>query len=54
MIDNIEIDRCFSCHGLWFDAGELDTTGAPTVVVRLGDLTQADGIQTVEFQVTID
>lgn len=36
------------------DAGELDTTGAPTVVVRLGDLTLADGIQTVEFQVTID
>jgi hypothetical protein len=36
------------------DAGELDTSGAPTVVVRLGDLTQADGIQTVVFEVTID
>jgi len=36
------------------DAGELDTSGAPAVVVRLGDLTLADGIQTVEFQVTID
>ena len=36
------------------DAGELDTSGAATVVVRLGDLTQADGIQTVVFQVTID
>lgn len=36
------------------DAGELDTSGAPTVVVRLGDLTQLDGIQTIEFQVTID
>lgn len=36
------------------DAGEFDTVGAPTVVVRLGDLTQADGIQTVIFQVTID
>lgn len=36
------------------DAGELDTSGAATVVVRLGDLTQADGIQTVGFQVTID
>ncbi len=36
------------------DAGELDTSGAPTVVVRLGDLTQAGGIQTVVFQVTID
>lgn len=36
------------------DAGEFDTSGAPTVVVRLGDLTAADGIQTVEFQVSID
>jgi hypothetical protein len=36
------------------DDGELDTTGAPTVVVRLGDLTQADGQQTVTFSVTID
>ena len=36
------------------DAGELDTSGAATVLVRLGDLTQADGIQTVVFQVTID
>jgi uncharacterized repeat protein (TIGR01451 family) len=36
------------------DAGEFDTGGAPTVVVRLGDLTQADGIQTIEFQVTIN
>lgn len=23
VIDDIEIDRCSSCHGLWFDAGEL-------------------------------
>lgn len=36
------------------DAGELDTSGIPSVVVRLGNLTQADGIQTVSFQVTID
>ena len=36
------------------DAGELDSSGAPTVVVRLGDLTQADGPQVVEFRVTID
>jgi uncharacterized repeat protein (TIGR01451 family) len=36
------------------DSGELDTSAAPRVVVRLGDLTQADGIQTIEFQVTID
>ena len=36
------------------DAGELDTSGVATVVVRLGDLTAADGIQTVVFAVTID
>ena len=36
------------------DAGELDSSGADTVVVRLGDLTQADGLQTITFQVTID
>ena len=36
------------------DDGEFDEAGAPTVVVRLGDLTMADGIQTVEFSVTID
>ncbi len=36
------------------DAGELDTAGTPTIVVRLGDLNLASGIQTVEFQVTID
>lgn len=36
------------------DAGELDTTGDPAVVVRLGDLTLLSGLQTVVFQVTID
>ena len=36
------------------DAGELNTAGAATVVVRLGDLTLADGVQTIVFDVTID
>ena len=36
------------------DAGEIDTSSAPTVVVRLGDLAQATGPQVVEFRVTID
>lgn len=36
------------------DVGEFDTSGVPAVMVRLGDLTQADGVQTVVFQVTID
>ena len=36
------------------DAGEYDISGAPMIVVRLGDLTQGDGIQTVVFEVTVD
>lgn len=36
------------------DAGELATGGQAMVVVRLGDLSQADGVQLVEFRVTID
>ena len=24
MIENIEVDSCFVCEGLWFDAGELE------------------------------
>ncbi|MDJ0749206.1 MAG: hypothetical protein QNJ11_06960 [Woeseiaceae bacterium] len=36
------------------DSGEYDVAVTPTVVVRLGDLTQADGLQTIAFQVTID
>ena len=23
-LDGVEIDRCSSCHGLWFDAGEME------------------------------
>lgn len=40
--------------GIDIDAGEFDTAVVPTIVVRLGDLTAALGVQTVEFQVTID
>jgi uncharacterized repeat protein (TIGR01451 family) len=36
------------------DEGELNTSGAPTVVVRFGNLTMLSGPQTVVFQVTID
>ncbi|MEO0578666.1 MAG: hypothetical protein AAFZ58_08260 [Pseudomonadota bacterium] len=35
------------------DAGELDTATVPTVVVRLGDVTQASGTQTIQFDVVI-
>lgn len=36
------------------DAGEFVAGAAPAVVVQLGDLTQVDGIQTIEFRVIID
>ena len=36
------------------DAGEFDTSGTPSVVVRLGDITSADGPQTIVFDVVID
>lgn len=36
------------------DAGEFVSTPAPAVAVRLGDLTQTDGTQSISFQVTID
>ena len=36
------------------DEGELNTAGVPTIVVRLGDLIQADPVQVITFQVTID
>jgi len=36
------------------DTGEFDATAPATVIVRLGDLTQADGPQSVQFSVTID
>jgi uncharacterized repeat protein (TIGR01451 family) len=36
------------------DGGEFDSSAVPSVIVRLGDLTQASGVQTVSFQVTID
>jgi len=36
------------------DAGEIDTSSAAEVVVRLGDLSPTDGTQTIEFAVLID
>ena len=52
--DSIQLNGGVLTDDLADDAGELETSGSPTVIVRLGDLTSADGIQTVEFQVTID
>lgn len=52
--NSITLDGALLSDAIDADAGELDTTGTPSVVVRLGDLTQTDGVKTVVFEVTID
>lgn len=52
--DSITLDGDSLTDDLDADAGEVDTSGTPTVVVRLGDLDQGDGVRTVVFEVTID
>lgn len=51
---SISLDGVGLSDAIDADVGELDTTGSPTVVVRLGDLTSTVGVKTVEFEVTID
>jgi Zn-finger nucleic acid-binding protein len=40
MIDDIEVDRCSTCHGLWFDDGELGklTNKEAAAVLDIGDV----------------
>ena len=40
MIDDTEIDRCLTCHGLWFDDGELSKvrTREAAAVLDIGDV----------------
>jgi Zn-finger nucleic acid-binding protein len=40
MIDDTEIDRCSSCHGLWFDDGELEKmrNKEAATVLDIGDV----------------
>ena len=39
-IDGTEVDRCSSCHGLWFDAGELKNlrTKEAAAALDIGDV----------------
>ena len=39
-IEGIEIDRCFTCDGVWLDAGEYEA-----VQHRIGISASADGAQ---------
>ena len=52
--DTITLNGASLTDAIDGDVGEFDTSGVPAIVVRLGDVTQGDGTQTVEFQVTID
>jgi Zn-finger nucleic acid-binding protein len=40
MIDDTEVDRCSSCHGLWFDDGELSKlrNKEAAAILDIGDL----------------
>jgi MFS transporter, PAT family, beta-lactamase induction signal transducer AmpG len=40
MIGNTEVDRCFACHGLWFDDGELSKlrTREAAAALDIGDI----------------
>jgi Zn-finger nucleic acid-binding protein len=40
MIDDTEVDRCTTCHGLWFDDGELEKlrTREAAAVLDIGDV----------------
>ena len=40
MIDGTEVDRCSSCHGLWFDSGELSKlrTKEAAAALDIGDV----------------
>ena len=40
MIDDTEVDRCSSCHGLWFDDGELDKLRSKeaAAILDIGDV----------------
>ncbi len=39
-VDGVQVDRCSACHGLWFDAGEVDRlrNKAVAMAVDIGDV----------------
>lgn len=45
--DNVEVDYCISCHGIWLDAGEIELlfgdAEACQRLLRGGDVTRARG-----------
>jgi Zn-finger nucleic acid-binding protein len=52
-VDGVEVDRCLSCQGLWFDAGELDWLAQPEVAEVI-DTGQADAGHAMNALTEID
>lgn len=50
MIGDTEVDRCFSCHGLWLDAGELDKLRSKEAAAALdiGDIKTGKDLNRIE------
>ena len=50
MIDGTEVDRCTSCHGLWFDDGELSKlrNKEAAAVLDIGDIKTGKQQNTIE------
>lgn len=42
-VEGQEVDRCLQCHGLWFDAGELEALNTPGTASRLDTGTSREG-----------
>lgn len=51
---SLQLDSSGLTEAVDTDEGELDTSGTPTIVVRLGDVTSGTSPRTVQFQVLID
>ncbi len=51
VIDGVEVDRCSSCHGLWFDDGELSKLGNKKAAAALdiGDVATGKKQNEIEY-----
>ena len=49
-VEGQEVDRCLECHGLWFDAGELDklTNREAAAALDIGDVATGKQQNTIE------
>ena len=57
LIEEVEVDSCFACEGIWFDAGELERViKADAVDFRFIDVgrEEFDGKEVAEFKEELD